>query len=58
MTKDYILHNDAIDNILFIKAWNEWGEGNYLEPDRRWGKAYLEEFAAVMERNDTNVLNI
>ena len=49
LTKDYILHNDAIDNLLFIKAWNEWGEGNYLEPDRRWGKAYIEETAKALK---------
>jgi len=27
--------------ILFLKSWNEWGEGNYVEPDLKYGHAYL-----------------
>lgn len=28
--------------IIFLKSWNEWGEGNYVEPDNKWGKDFLE----------------
>ncbi|MCQ2128624.1 MAG: glycoside hydrolase family 99-like domain-containing protein [Bacteroidaceae bacterium] len=28
--------------ILFLKAWNEWGEGNYVEPDLKFGHGYIE----------------
>jgi hypothetical protein len=28
--------------IIFIKSWNEWAEGNHLEPDMKFGKGYLE----------------
>jgi lipopolysaccharide biosynthesis protein len=30
------------ENFIFINAWNEWAEGNHLEPCIKWGRAYLE----------------
>lgn len=27
--------------VCFIKSWNEWGEGNYMEPDLKFGKGYI-----------------
>lgn len=27
--------------IIFLKSWNEWGEGNYVEPDLKYGHGYL-----------------
>ena len=30
------------NQIVLIKAWNEWGEGNHLEPDLKYGRGYLE----------------
>ena len=35
--------------IVFIRAWNEWGEGNYLEPDTDSGMGYLNAIKKVKE---------
>lgn len=28
--------------ILFLRSWNEWGEGNYIEPDTKYGHGFLD----------------
>ena len=37
------------ENFVFVNAWNEWAEGNHLEPDLKWGLRYLEETKKVVQ---------
>lgn len=39
------------ENLVFINAWNEWAEGNHLEPDQKWGHAYLDATKEAIEEN-------
>ena len=40
---------DMGNEITFLNAWNEWGEGMYLEPDAKDGYAYLEAVKYALE---------
>lgn len=37
-----IEHRDPDRRIIFVEAWNEWAEGNYLEPDVKFGRGFIE----------------
>lgn len=39
------------NNLFFIKSWNEWGEGNYLEPDLKYGKGFIEMLKKAIQTN-------
>lgn len=41
-------HKVQEDCIFFLKSWNEWGEGNYMEPDTEQGLGYLEKLQEVL----------
>jgi len=38
--------------ILFLKAWNEWGEGNYVEPDQKFGHGYIQAIRKSIEKSN------
>ena len=34
--------------IVIVRSWNEWAEGNYLEPSDRYGRGFLEAIRAAL----------
>lgn len=39
---DSVSEKEADTKIVFLKSWNEWAEGNYMEPDMKYGLGYLQ----------------
>jgi hypothetical protein len=46
----YIESNGVQQPVVVVKSWNEWGEGNALEPDDIHGTAYLDIYRAFVDR--------
>jgi hypothetical protein len=45
---DQVQQNETEKKIVFLKSWNEWAEGNYLEPDRIHKSKYLESIKSIV----------
>ena len=37
-----VSHKPEEHKLIFLKSWNEWGEGNHIEPDLKYGSQYLD----------------
>ena len=47
MCRAGLTHIDARNNLAIIEAWNEWGEGSFIEPDKEFGFAFLDRVRKV-----------
>ena len=46
--KQYDIAKDLNSEFIFFNAWNEWGEGTYLEPDKKFSYEYLEKIRNIV----------
>ncbi len=46
---DVVSEKPEQEQIVFVSSWNEWAEGNYMEPDLEFGKGYIEALRKAIE---------
>ena len=47
---DLVSSKEPGRRLVFLKSWNEWAEGNHLEPDQRDGRKYLDVLRDTLTR--------
>lgn len=40
------------NKLILLRSWNEWGEGNYMEPDTRYKRQYLEALKKAIDEHE------
>ena len=48
---ELIWQKEPEHQLLFLKAWNEWGEGDYVEPDQKFGHGWLQAIRNAIDKN-------
>ena len=42
--------NEKHNKLVILKSWNEWAEGNYMEPDLKWGKGFIKALRKAVDK--------
>jgi hypothetical protein len=50
--KNTLKKREDVNKIILIKSWNEWAEGNLLEPDNVFGYQLLEAYRDFVSHYD------
>jgi len=50
-----IVNKQPEHQICFLKSWNEWGEGNYMEPDIKYGRGYINALVKAINKIYGNI---
>ena len=50
---DLVKNKNDEHKIIFLKSWNEWGEGNFMEPDIEFKKEKILALKEVLSRQQT-----
>lgn len=43
------------NKLVLLKSWNEWAEGNYMEPDLKYGKGYINALKRAIDKTSYNL---
>ena len=49
-TVEFVKDKPIDKRFVFLKSWNEWAEGNYIEPDLQWGDGFIKATSEVLKK--------
>ncbi len=50
---EFVKHKNPENQVVFLKSWNEWGEGNYMEPCLKYRRGYIKALKKALNRFQT-----
>lgn len=51
---NFVRNKQKEHQVIVLKSWNEWGEGNYVEPDLEFGHGWLNAISEAIQLEEYN----